>query len=595
MSLLQNLIPDPTTRNLWQCRPAAISLADFTVGGFDTPTSISCMKVIGTRIYGMVSTARNIGHDEPFVYDIPSAAFVAITGVTAANTPVSPTTSGAWVPPSLDLIGAEIIVAHPGFTGLSGAFFGVLNILNAAAPTWTAQNTTTNALVAPPQWVVNFNGRCFFLVNPTGAQPAAYMSDQLLATSITNANQILTFGDNVPLTCAAGLPLSNQLGGIIQSLMIFKGASNIYQVTGDYSLTNLAVNTLNVATGTLAPNTIATSSKGLVFVAPDGVRVIDFEARVSDPIGKDGDGITVPFIGALTPSRMCAAFNVGLYRVQLQNGAAPGNPAQQWWYDFVRDLWSGPHTQEAALMEPYLGTFIATLQGAGAILFQSDQVQSSSSTYVENGSALQYQFSTPMLPDTDEMSELAMIETTIHMSLVTGSPVQVSAVDQNAAIIDSVNITAVGAGTLWGAFLWGAALWQGAQNALYPRQLKWHFPIVFRRMGLLVQGACASGFKLGRMHLRYQILGYLQQDATGTGAFMGQSTIGTLTLTANATQTVVANSAVTPTSAIYLMPVTPDAANDMATTSITPGAGQFTITHANNARVDRTFTYTVFN
>ena len=511
MASLQNLIPDPTTKNLWQCRPAAISDADFVAGGFNTPTFISCMKVIGTRIYGMVSTAANAGNDEPFVYDIPTSAFIAITGVTGANTPVSPLSSGTWNPPTLDLIGSKIIVAHPGFTGAGGAYFGVLDISNPAAPTWTAQNTTTNALVYPPQWVRNFNGRCFFLVNPPNSQPGCYMSDILNPTVITNANQILTFGDNVPLTCAAGLALQNQLGGILQSLMIFKGLSNIYQVTGDFSLSTLAINTLNVATGTEAPNTVSPTSKGLMFVAPDGVRLIDFTATVSDPIGADGDGITTPFINALAPSRMCAAYNVGIYRVQVQNGLAVGNPQQQWWLDLVRGIWSGPHTQAASLMQPYGGTFIVSLQGVGTNLFQSDTVQSATSTYTENGVALQFNWATPMLPDTDQMAEVAMVETTLHMALVAGNTETITVQDQDATIIDTVSIVASGAGTLWGVFTWGAALWQGGNNALYPRQLKWHFPIVLRRMAIAAQGACVSGLKIGRLHLRYQVLGYLQE------------------------------------------------------------------------------------
>src|SRR3984957_13191635 len=348
MTSLQNLIPDPTTKNLWQCRPAGISIANFTTGGFNTPTFISCWKVVGSRVYGMVSTARYPGHDEPFVYDLVAQAFVAITGVTALNTPVSPETTGAWTPPNLDLIGVDFTVAHPGFDGANG-YFGVLNIANSSAPTWTSQNTTGTALVDPPSWVVNFNGRCFYLVNPpSGGQPAAYMSDPLNATQITNANQILTFYDNSPLTCAVGLPLNNQLGGVFQSLMVFKGVQNIYQVT-------------------------------------------DFNANVGDPIGNNGEGISTPFINALVPSRMCASYNVGVYRVQVQNGVAIGNP-QQWWYDTVRQLWSGPHTQAASLMAAYAGTFLVTIQGAGAIVFQSDPVQSSSSTFVENGTQMQGAF-----------------------------------------------------------------------------------------------------------------------------------------------------------------------------------------------------------
>lgn len=524
MASLQNLVPDPTTRNLWQCRPAGTLLVDiggnpfssgfssgFGSGLFPNATFISCYKVIGTRIYGMVSTSFNPGHDQPFVYDIPSASLIAITGANLANTPISPAQVGAWNPPTIDLIGSKLIVAHPGFTGVGGAFFGVLDIANPLAPIWSAQNTAPTALIAPPQWVRNFNGRCFFLVNPAGVQPAAYMSDQLNPTVITNATQILTFDDNVPLTCAAPLALNNQLGGKVQALMIFKGVTNIYQVTGDFSLNNLDVNTLNVATGTFAPNTVQSTSKGLMFAAPDGVRLIDFNANVSDPIGNDGDGISAPFINALTPSRMCAAYNSGVYRVQLQNSGAVGNPQQQWWYDVVRNIWSGPHTQAASLMAPYAGTFIVTLQGARAMMFQSDPVQSPASSFVENGVALQWQYATPMLPDTDQMAEVAMIETTLHMALVAGNTAMVFAQDQNGTVINTVTITPPGAATVWGGFTWGAALWQGAANALYPRRLPWSIPLVFRRMGIVASGVSAPGFKVGRLHLRYQVLGYLQE------------------------------------------------------------------------------------
>jgi hypothetical protein len=528
MASLQDLIPDPTTRDLWQCRPAAVAVANFNSGAFASGFSsgfssgfgpgigflagfISCLKIIGTRAYGMVASNSFPGHDVPFIYDFTTSGFVGIAGIAAGNTPISPQSSGAWNPPTLDLIGSKLIVAHPGFTGSGGAFFGVLDVTIAAAPTWTATNTTVNALIAPPQWVANFNGRCFFLVNPPGQQPGAYMSDILNPTVITNASQILTFGDNIPLTCAAGLPLENQLGGIIQSLMIFKGSTNIYQVTGDFSLTNLAVNALNIATGTNSPLSIVTTSKGIAFAAPDGLRVIDFNARVGDPLGNNGDGITVPFLGSLVPTRVAAAYNNGVYRLQLQNGNAPGNPQQQWWYDFVRQVWSGPHSQAASLLEAYLGTFIVTLQGSNGMLWRSDPVQSAASVFVENGRQLSWQWATPMLPDTDEMSEVAMIETTIHMALITGTTVVVSVQDQGSVVIDVVNVVPAGASSLWGSFTWGNALWQGVANALYPRQLKWHFPIVFRRMAIIASGQSAIGIKIGRLHLRYQVLGYLQQ------------------------------------------------------------------------------------
>ena len=72
-----------------------------------------------------------------------------------------------------------------------------------------------------------------------------------------------------------------------------------------------------VLTGTLAPNSLAPSPLGLFFVSPEGLRLIDLQAKVSDPIGQDGDGVVKPFLDVSNPphdmpapvSRICAAVN----------------------------------------------------------------------------------------------------------------------------------------------------------------------------------------------------------------------------------------------------------------------------------------------
>lgn len=598
-SSLVNLIPDPSTKNLWQCRPASIPNADFVAGGFSSPGFISVEFIQGTKVFGMIASARNAGHDEPFVYDLVSQTFGTISGITSGNTPVSPATTGDWTPPTMDLVGVNLIVTHPGYSGAGGVVFGWFDITNIGSPVWHGGNTTGFLLPSVPVAVKQFFDRAYFLVNPAGAQPAAIFTDTL-SLNITNSpvTQIITFGDNVPLTAIGAMPLNSQLtGGTIQSLIVFKSAAQMWQITGDAALSNnpLNVNSMNIATGTLAPNSICPTPKGLAFVSPDGLRIIQFSGTVSDPIGTAGAGVTVPFVYALSPSRMAAACSGRVLRISVQNGNVAGSPNQEYWLDIPRACWSGPHTFPASQIKPYNNTFIVAPVGVTAKLFQSDAAQSSISTYVENGSQLTFDWTTALMPDTNQMSENAMVETTIYLALTANNPVQCSAVDQNGAIIDSVNTIATGGATIWGGFIWGAALWQGAQNALYPRQLKWHIPIVFRRLALMVQGLCASGFKIGQAHLRYQMLGYLQEDATGTSTYMGVFTTGILTLNANATSTVVTNAAVLPTSSIFLMPNTPHAANDMATTDIVAGTGQFTVTHANNPRTDRTFTYSVFN
>jgi hypothetical protein len=296
-----------------------------------------------------------------------------------------------------------------------------------------------------------------------------------------------------------------------------------------------------VATGTLASNTVNSTEKGLVFKAPDGVRIIDFSANISDPIGKDGQGITVPFYNAVVPSRANAAFNGGVYRIQVQNGAVAGNPQQEWWFDVVRNAWSGPHTTGISMITPYNKTFICTLQGGGAKLFQSDQVQSSNSTFVENGAQLVSVYQTMYFPEDDTMSELCTIESTIHMQLpAAASPaspwssgfsqgfggadpsrVGIIFVDQNNVVLDGVAVQSTSVGSLWGQFQWGVGRWGGPPDNLFPRRLNWHYPIVFRRGSLIVQAIASAGFKIGEARLRIQELGYLQMDLSASQAFSG--------------------------------------------------------------------------
>lgn len=67
---------------------------------------------------------------------------------------------------------------------------------------------------------------------------------------------------------------------------------------------------------------------------------------------------------------------------------------------------------------------------------------------------------------------------------------------------------------------------------------------------------------------------------------------GSVTLTASATTTTVLNTRVGANSKIFLEPTTANAATARATTYVSAKtAGQFTITHANNAQTDRTFDY----
>ena len=513
MAALGNLIPDPSSPNLWQCRPAAVQLTNFP--GFSAPGFVSCLKVAGNFAYGMIATSRNPGHDEPFVYNIFTNTFVTVTGaITTATTPASPPTSGAWTPPIMDIIGAKVVLTHPCFAAGTN-FFGWIDISVPATPVWNAGNLTgALSFNTIPTFVAQFNNRAYYIVN-TVAQPAVVFSDPLNAINVTAGTQSLTFGDTVPLTCLGQLRLYNQLGGIIQGLIVFKGVQNCYQVTGDAALNNLAVNALNVATGTLSPLAIAATKAGLAFISPDGARVIDFTGTVSDVIGKHGQGVAVPFISSAVPSRMCMACTGDVARISTQNAAALNTPQQEWWYHLAAKAWSGAHNFPASLIQPWNNTFVMAPISVTGSLWQSDVVQSGSSVFVENGVQMTFNYTTSFFPNTQKMTNIAISFTTLDMALNPGQPINITALSQDFKVFDATQIIVAGAGgstSTWGSFTWGAAPWgsSASSTSLVPRQVPWHLPIVAAKLAIMVNGPSSNAIKLGGLGMRYKLLRYLQ-------------------------------------------------------------------------------------
>lgn len=524
MAQLQNLIPDPTTKNLWGCRPAAVAL---TTGGALSPdfnsdfntdfaaTSggagpIVTIKVVGDRVFGMRSSITYPGFDEPFCFNLLTKVFVAFTGIVAANLPVTQPTTGDWVPPTLDVIGVNLVVTHPGFDGITN-FFGWFNISNPAAITWQTGNTTTTPLTSVPSWVAQFGQRAYFGLNPTTGQPSVMFTDVLLLR-VTSVSQALTFGDNVKLTAAKGLPLNNQLGGVVQSLLVFKGSSNIYQITGDAALTTLTLNTLNSATGTLSPSSICATPRGVAFLAPDGYRLIDFSARVSDPLGVSGAGVVFPFLSNLYPSRVNAACNANVMRVTVQPSNVNGTPFQEYWYDVSRNVWSGPHTLPSRDIDAWNNTFVLAPRSAPTQLFTSDVVPTPTSGSVELGVQMQFIFQTGIWADPEQMALYEVADLTVNMALVsTQVGINIAVIDENGSPFNTALYSVTGASTIWGTAVWGApTVWRGGANNLRPRRAVFSAPIVYRRMAVYVSGPCAQGFQIGDIFLRRRVLDYIQ-------------------------------------------------------------------------------------
>lgn len=73
----------------------------------------------------------------------------------------------------------------------------------------------------------------------------------------------------------------------------------------------------------------------------------------------------------------------------------------------------------------------------------------------------------------------------------------------------------------------------------------------------------------------------------------GGNNTGEVTLTAAATSTTVTDTRASNSSVIILMPTTANAAAAITTTYFSATLGSFTLTHANNAQIDRTFKYAI--
>jgi hypothetical protein len=509
MQALSNLIPDQSSMNIWECRPASGQLINF--GG--TTGTISVAKISGDVVYGMIgqTAGGNSGFDIPFAYNLLTNLQITVTGTQTPTTlPTSPALTGPIQPPQMDLIGVKMMVASAGFSGAGGNFVGWFDLTNPFAPVWNAGNLTGGfvSFTVAPIAVKQFFNRAYYIHNAPGA-PAVIFSDALNATNCTFATQVITFGDNTALTALGALPLQNVLGGIVQAIMVFKRTNNIYQITGDAGLNNLYVNSLNVATGTQAPNSIVPTPKGLAFLAPDGFRLIDQQSNISDPIGAQGSGVIHPFLFASQPSRVFASCNGTLMRVSTQNASVFGAPQQDWWFDFVVGCWTGPHTFPGSISLPYSQTFIIAPVGVLNSLWQSDFLQSLNSTFVENGVPMTFLAQTSLLPDMEQLTNNAMTESSIDLAIPPNTgDISVAFVDQMGSPIAQVALPApVGTAAIWGPAVWGSFTWGGGPpGVITPYQLQWPVPIVFARGSMAVNGPSSIGFKLSTIHMRIQSL-----------------------------------------------------------------------------------------
>jgi hypothetical protein len=638
-SALTNLIKDPATPMCLQCRPAAIPLSVFA--GFSTPGVVSAAYQVNNLVYGLIGSARNTGNDEPFCYNLTTATFVTVSGITAANTPATQATTGDWTPPSMEMVGTRVIVTHPGFPGGTSAYFGYFDVsgytetttgnitagsptitgnipitglgpgytvsgtgiptnstvLNTtqvtpqstgnihsnttldsvaniagfapgqpivglgipsgttiasisgttitlsqaatatttgitisatgtvitisanatattvglsitlaggttAAPLWAAGNTTNIPLIAVPQQIAQFNNRPYFAVK----QYLVFCD--ALTLNISSATNALTVGDTSPITCLQPLTIINAATAApVSGLLAFK-ENLINLINGDPTTSNLTNSNLSASgIGTTSPNAVSATQVGVFFPATDGIRCVELSGTISDPL----PDLQVPIQNALYRTRMSSAYNNGVYRICLQNGAVASTPWQEFWFDLKSKMWTGPHTFQQDLAVGWNATFICFSHLYPAKMYQADVVQGATASFVENGAALSWNYTTSTTGAGDEdITMNSLVLSTINVAFKAGNPqIQCVAADQNGTIVGQAILSPPAVAAIWGAFTWGnGTLWYGAQYGLQPRVIPWTSPVVFSKFVLGISGQSALGFSISNFQALYQPLGY---------------------------------------------------------------------------------------
>jgi len=505
---LSNLIFDQGNPEIVVSRPG-VGAALTTFGSFTAPTFVSVQASIGTMIYGMVSTARNPGFDEPFAYNSLTNTFVTISGVVAGNVPASPATSGAWTPPTMAVVSTKILVTHPGFSGTGTNFFGVIDITNPAAPAWSSTDLTTNPMGKVPTAVANYNNRAYFAYNSNHLA----LSDVLAPTVRTNASQDLTIGDTTLITALSGLPLTTTSSGVLGALAVFK-VSQIWQVSGDPATNNLALNYITLTTGSVAPRSIVPSPFGIIFAGVDGPYVASYAGTVGPLSKTPGQGgmsdVQVPFQNATTPSRIAASYSGNIYRICIPTVIQGIAQTNDYWYDIRRLRWTGPHTFTYDCASQVGNYFILSGADHGAALFKSDSIPGLNDVYNDAGTNLTSHLKSSTFPKTNHMRQLQVVQSTIELS-ASGAAVNynITAMDDQGNTLGSTFIMTQAQQTIWGAFSWGGALWTSNTKVPHVYTLAWKAPLNFQKMAIDVLATSASALSIGTFYAEYQDTGLL--------------------------------------------------------------------------------------
>ena len=212
------------------------------------------------------------------------------------------------------------------------------------------------------------------------------------------------------------------------------------------------------------------------------------DGNCTDPIGVAGQGVVVPFLNPTTPTRVAAGCNGSILRVSVITEAGVW---QAYWFDTVRKVWSGPHTDPSTIYDTYQDTFILVSQAVPAALFSSSTLPYAGESFTEFGSALTWTYQTTVLMDNTMMAESEIAEMQVKSNSPTGiTSIVVTAQDQDGATI----------GTETYAF--------PSVSGIMAWPIDFSAPVVYNRLAIKITGTSVANFRIGDLYVRARVLGY---------------------------------------------------------------------------------------
>jgi hypothetical protein len=222
--------------------------------------------------------------------------------------------------------------------------------------------------------------------------------------------------------------------------------------------------------------------------------------------------VVYPFFNCTQPTRACAAYSAGTYRISLDTVTTTDTLGRfEYWFPLKVSKWSGPHTFPADVIIPLGNSFVLSVNSIGAQLFQSNAYTTAIDSFTENGVPLAVNMTSALIDPTPPMAEKASVEMTVSAVYGTQS-YTIQVLDSQGNLINQARLLPTDVPIIWGNAnaVWGGfgAVWVASPYNCSVSSLAFSAPLVFKTCQIVFSGRGDRYFRLGRIDFRYETLRY---------------------------------------------------------------------------------------